>query len=185
VQEPSVIVIPPQEMARRSFLAHDTWLASGLADGRYYVTAVLRRGPSEVRLDAGSVDVWFRLVGAEVEVRVDQIGMDSLAASVRLTNRQPDSLRVLFGACAVGLTLYQDPARSHPVPVVPLNRICPSYLRVAMVGSGSVLTAQELELVRWIEELGRGMGPGRYFVEVTARLNWRTTVFPAGVVELY
>ncbi|MBW3570411.1 MAG: hypothetical protein KY467_04835 [Gemmatimonadetes bacterium] len=181
-QEPYDVMLAPGEEKVFDFLAYDVMLASGLEDGRYYIVARFHHADTTLRLHAGSADVRLRLPNMAYHVRVDD-REGGLWARVRVENRNPGPVRLEFGACAVGLELYQNADLTGDPIRLGADRVCPAYLAVRTLGAGAVLDAPEFEY-RLSDRATRGVPRGAYHLAVRLELNARTYRFPMGTVRV-
>ncbi len=138
----------------------------------------------------------FRYTGA---VSLVGVAPTRLQASVSLTNVTDSPIRLEYGACAVLLLGYDNPARSGaPVwdseerhdPVTGTPYVCPDILYVREVGTGESLPAEELQVSVPLYEimghslLGRFLPDGRYYWLARVKMNDQTIEVPLGQLLL-
>lgn len=122
-----------------------------------------------------------------------------LQASVSLTNVADRPLRLEYGACAVVLLGFDNPARSGtPVwdseerrdPVTGIPYACDDILYVRDIGPGESLPAEELQVSVPLYEivghslLGRFLPDGRYYWLARVQVNDQTIEVPLGQLLL-
>lgn len=138
----------------------------------------------------------FRYTGA---VSLVGVAPTRLQASVSLTNATDRPLRLEYGACAVVLLGFDNPARSGtPVwdseerrdPVTGNPYACYDTLYIREVGPGESLPAEELQMLVPLYEivghslLGRFLPDGRYYWLARVQVNDQTIEVPLGQLLL-
>lgn len=183
MQAPHSVLIPGNSSENFFFLAHDVMLAGAFPDGRYYFTAEFRGEDETIQLKAGSADVRLREPGLEYEVSLRSLGR-GLEVDVGVVNRNDIAMVLQFGACSLTLDIYQDRNRTRTVGPWRGSTICEDYLGIATIPPGETSRAEEFSREFSVGELPE-LDPGRYFLTVNLRINWRTYSFPIGTMRFH
>jgi hypothetical protein len=180
-QAPYVVELAAGATHRFTFLAYDAMLLS-IEDGRYDLTARVHLPDTVLRLDAGTADVLLGLPNVAYHVTVSDDG-GRPSARVRVENLNAEPLALAWGACAVGFELHRRADLSDEPVRLGQDRTCERYLASGSVAPGAIFDAREFEYTLRGDR-SPGVGPGRYELVVTFRLNWRTYRFPMGPIML-
>jgi hypothetical protein len=174
----------------------DVWrvLGDSLRPGQYAFAVLFRLADQTLEIPAGEVTLPDPLAGLALRTRIELVDT-VLHATASVTNTTSRSIHLQYGACALSLHAYRNPARSGAPVWRSVGRApwhgrggygCPAYLRSHTLAPGAVLQVREFQIrVPLIEILGDSLPDGRYYFSAIVRLNFgRTSELPAGSASL-
>jgi hypothetical protein len=165
-----------------------------LPNGRYFVTAALDRIRDLVNVAAGPVDIVSPNAGLTFAAAT-RVSGTNVEVKASLTNTNAAPVRLEYGTCAVSLLAYRtadlagkpvwnsDYRRPYGFPDTFYG--CFGILLGGVIKPGETLSPPALSpSFPVLELLGDSLSDGRYYFKALVRMNWRTTVLPAGDADV-